>query len=125
MHCCIQKERRQAAVEQVGRGEAIFSITGNKIRRVGREEDFSNLTDHIFAGGQTEHIYDTKTQRQREQEEKDSSTRPLLLGPLGARGRASPFRNPADEVAHWVTPLFHLQPDSLEDGHMDKDRQTE
>lgn len=51
MHCCIQKERRQAAVRQVGTGEAIFSVTGNKIQRVGREEDFSNLTDHIFAGG--------------------------------------------------------------------------
>lgn len=30
------------------------------------------------------------TQRQKEQEEKGSSTRPLLLGPLGARGGASP-----------------------------------
>ena len=60
-----------------------------------------------------------------EREDKGSSTRPLLLGPLGTRGRVSPHTIPPDEVAHWVTPLFHLQPDSQEDGHTDKDRQTD
>lgn len=53
------------------------------------------------------------TQRDRRSErKKDSCTRPLLLGPLGTRGRASPPQNPPDGGRPLGDPTFHLQPDA-------------
>lgn len=62
------------------------------------------------------------TQTQKEREEKDSSTRPLLLGPHGDEGKGFTPQNPPDEVAHWVTPLSTC---SQTAGKVDIDRQTD
>lgn len=80
-------------VRQVGTGEAFFIRQEIKHREQGeRKTSPTSRITSLQEGKQTVNGTKRHTETEGDRGKKDSGTRPLLLGPLGARGKASPLR---------------------------------